>query len=89
MRDPNRIYEIMVILQKIWQAQPDTRFNQLIRNLQWEYASNNEKMRSFWEKEEIKDRGIVAYKERNIPELYNVEDDDFLIFLKSKLSEIE
>lgn len=33
MRDPNRIYEIMVLLQKGWTKVPDWRFGQLVENL--------------------------------------------------------
>ena len=33
MRDPNRIYEIMTLLQAGWQKVPDWRFGQLIENL--------------------------------------------------------
>lgn len=33
MRNPNRIYEIMTLLQAGWQKVPDWRFGQLIENL--------------------------------------------------------
>ena len=33
MRDPNRIYEITVLVQKGWAKVPDWRFGQLIENL--------------------------------------------------------
>ena len=33
MRDPDRIYEIMTLLQAGWQKVPDWRFGQLVENL--------------------------------------------------------
>ena len=33
MRDPNRIYEIMALIQKGWAKVPDWRFGQLVENL--------------------------------------------------------
>jgi len=37
MRDPKRIVRILTLLFKIWEQQPDARFNQLISNLQSKY----------------------------------------------------
>jgi uncharacterized protein YihD (DUF1040 family) len=33
MRDPNRIYEIISLIQAGWQKVPDMRFGQIIENL--------------------------------------------------------
>ena len=33
MRNPNRIYEILNLLQRGWEKMPDLRFGQLIENL--------------------------------------------------------
>ena len=33
MRDPNRIYEIVALIQAGWQKVPDWRFGQVIENL--------------------------------------------------------
>lgn len=42
MREKERIKRIMSLLEKIWQQQPDVRFNQLISNLHTMYSSQNE-----------------------------------------------
>ena len=33
MRDPNRIYEIITLIQKGWAKNPDFRFGQIVENL--------------------------------------------------------
>lgn len=38
VRDPKRIPRILTLLFKIWEQQPDLRFNQLVQNLQSLYS---------------------------------------------------
>ena len=40
MRNPDRIYDIMVALTKLWNKYPDWRFMQLINNLQRAYGND-------------------------------------------------
>lgn len=83
-RNPKRINTIVNILAEIWELQPDIRFNQLIHNLQTEYANNNN---CYFRKAYIDERGWgmipVTYTD-----LFNVEDDEFLTFLQEKLDEL-
>lgn len=88
MRNPKRIPELLVVLQQIWEKQPDTRFNQLVHNLQWEYANlKNAYKDTLYEKDEFKERDIISYRSKQVVDLFNVEDDQFLEFLKSKLDQ--
>jgi len=82
-RDPKRIKVVMSLLEEIWEKQPDTRFNQLISNLTWEYNSLNNRKYEYRVLRESYDRYIIEDIEI---ELYNVEDDDFIEFLKNKLN---
>lgn len=41
MRDPNRISEILRLVEEIWYENPDLRFNQLVYNLQSDYSRNH------------------------------------------------
>jgi hypothetical protein len=84
MRDLNRIKHFLKIMEQIWLKHPDTRFNQLLLNLQYEYAKENgEHM--------LRDTYTYRDKEKFLeytgkyPDLYFVEDEDFLNFLKERL----
>jgi hypothetical protein len=80
-----RIY-LMSLLEVIWEKHPEIRFNQLIHNLQYEYASQQGYMKdNLWEKDEY--RGIVSYRNHPIPDLFNLEDEDFIKFLEEKIAE--
>ena len=89
MRKPERINQLMYYLNYIWKKQPDTRFNQLIHNLQYEFNSyrGNIYKEDFWRKDEH--NGIVMYQKQSIVDLYNVEDELFIEFLKVKVEEWE
>lgn len=89
MRDPRRIREFIDFLKDIWEECPDQRFNQLVHNLQWQYSNENNGTGriTVHKKEELK--GFVAYREEHIVDLYNLEDDDFLDFLKQYLEELQ
>ncbi|MGD7047009.1 hypothetical protein FZC83_02080 [Rossellomorea marisflavi] len=86
MRDPNRIKRIMTLIEKLWERHPDTRFNQLISNLSWEYSAANggAHTRHGYLKEE-NEHGIWFRKDLGNVDLFYVEDDKFEEFLKNKL----
>jgi hypothetical protein len=87
MRDIKRIYQVMALLTQIWEAQQDTRFNQLMYNLQTEYNQSKGGVYSkeLWEKEVYEKFDIVSYRKTSEIDLFYVEDEDFLEFLKKKL----
>jgi hypothetical protein len=85
MRNPERIKPIMTLLTQIWEQQPDTRFNQLIHNLQAEYASITGKYtQEVFEQDEF--HGMITFRPTSKMDLFNVEDDDFQKFLQEKLN---
>lgn len=85
MRDPKRIPRILTLLFKIWEQQPDLRFNQLVQNLQALYSqqNNNFGKRNFYEKD-----GGITYQNSYI-DLFYLEDDQWEQFLRDYWSEIE
>lgn len=84
MRNPKRISQVLYYINCIWQKQPDTRFNQLIHNLQWEYAHVNDAYKTeLWEREDYK--GIMSFRQHLTVDLFNLEDDKFMEFLKEKV----
>jgi hypothetical protein len=89
MRNPERIPQVMSLLTLIWDRQPDTRFQQLIHNLQHEYAHKHGvgQKDNLWEKEVW--RGIESYRKFPIVDLYNLEDEAFIEFLQEKVKECE
>ena len=90
MRDPARISKIMDLLVFIWQSEgyTDLRFNQLISNLQHEYnlKHDGKYTKELEQKEVWKD--ITSYRPYNVLDLYNVEDEDWMVFLVEKVAEI-
>jgi hypothetical protein len=85
MRDPKRIPRILTLLFKIWEQQPDLRFNQLVQNLQSLYSQQNNDFgkRHFYEK-----NGEISYQNYYI-DLFYLEDDQWEQFLTDYWSEIE
>lgn len=85
MRDPKRIEQILSLLQKIWEQQPDLRFNQLIHNLQFLYSKQNNDVgkRKVYVKE-----GEFQHDDYYV-DLFYLEDDKREAFLNEYLSEIE
>lgn len=79
MRSPQRIPELLDLLNQLWHQDPDLRFNQLIYNLQGEFSSQNG------------GRGRVVETASDGFEtigfdLFNLEDDEFMDFLHHKLA---
>lgn len=75
MRNPNRVKEILSIIERIWLRDPDMRFQQLIYVLQSNYSSANDGAGQI---RQTTDDGFT----RIGFDLFNTEDDDFLEFLK-------
>lgn len=77
----------MNLLTQIWQKQPDTRFHQLINNLQFEYsAKNDEAGRVTGYQMEKLGHGINFFPIIYI-DLYHLEDEKFIEFLREKVKE--
>lgn len=74
MRDIKRIHRIISLVEKLWTAYPDTRFNQLMYALQLEYAQENMN---------------YTYVDDGFPDLFYTEDDNFEEFLIKKINEYE
>lgn len=85
MRDPKRIPKILTLMNKIWEQQPDLRFNQLVQNLQslYSYKYQNDGKRHWYQK----DGGMTC--QNDVVDLFYVEDDQWEQFLKEYWSEIE
>jgi len=79
MRDPARIPEILNLINQYWLKHPDLRFNQLIYNLQYDFSEVNNGAGK------IIERASDGF-ERVGFDLFNLEDDNFLDFLKTKTS---
>jgi hypothetical protein len=87
MRDPNRIDRILSLIKQIWSKQPDTRFNQLIHNLSWEYSRINNYDHKEWAYSKWESGDIINFKKDVcFVDLFHLEDDKFEEFLISKLS---
>ena len=79
MRDPARIQELFNLLNQLWLVDPDLRFNQLIYILQSEFSQKNN---GDGEIKEIAKDG----HERIGYDLFHLEDDKFIDYLKTKIS---
>ena len=78
MRDPQRINEILELINELWTKTPDLRFNQLIYILQNGYSENNSGVGKV---ENIEADGF----KRSGFDLFSTEDDDFLQHLKNEV----
>ncbi|MCM3112818.1 hypothetical protein [Lederbergia lenta] len=86
MRETERISTIMLLLQRIWEQQPDVRFNQLISNLQQVYSAQNKGygQRMIIEKGPFGDEIKSSYLD-----LFYLEDDKWEAFLQRIVDERE
>lgn len=80
MRDPKRIKELLGLIESIWDKQPDLRFNQLLYILQSEYSQMNNN----FGRVEAKDKD--GYLKIGF-DLFNVDDDKFIEFLRQRLED--
>lgn len=78
MRDPERIEEILTLIGRIWKANPDFRFQQLMYILQAEYSESNNQMGKV-ESVEFDGFKTVGY------DLFNLEDESFKNYLQRSL----
>lgn len=78
MRDPARIDDILSLIEKIWKANPDFRFHQLIYLLQREYSESNNQVGKV-ESNEVDGFKKTAY------DLFNLEDEQFQKYLQRSL----
>jgi len=79
VRDPARIEELINLLKELWLVDPDLRFNQLIYILQNEYSYQNNGQG------QIKEVEADGY-ERIGYDLFNLEDNNFIEYLKTKVT---
>lgn len=85
MRDPKRIQRILDLLFKIWEQQPDVRFNQLVQILQSTYSNTHN---HFGKKRVYEKDGTMTYPSEYV-DLFYLEDDDWEQFLNNYWSKIE
>ncbi|MFS0905672.1 hypothetical protein AB3N02_21750 [Priestia aryabhattai] len=82
-RDSKRIPQVLSLIAEIWIDQPDTRFNQLIHNLQSDFHQQTGKgSRCF---DYVKSLHGMLEPMGNAIDLYNLEDDEFIKYLKWKI----
>ncbi|TDF35470.1 hypothetical protein EYS14_18805 [Alteromonadaceae bacterium M269] len=79
MRNLDRIPETLGLIERIWEKDPDLRFNQLIYNLQRGYSQENKDIGKI---EEVIDDGFsrVGF------DLFNLEDDSFIEYLRKQVA---
>lgn len=88
MRSPKRIKDLISLLYEIWECQSDMRFNQLVHNIQMEFATKNNKgFRNVWEREDL--FGRISFIPVCHLDLFYVEDDEFIEFLRQKRDELK
>lgn len=87
MRNPDRIIEIMNLVTQIWTNAPDMRFNQLIDYLQWDFVNKTGRGKVEYYKQFQFEKGRI-YEPTMLTDLFYIEDDVFVEFLRNKVSEI-
>lgn len=85
MREKERINRIMSLLQRIWEQQPDVRFNQLISNLQHMYSSENEG----YGQRMMKEKGPLGDGVGYYLDLFYLEDDKWEEYLQRIVDNLE
>ena len=78
MRDPERIDEILELLGRIWRANPDFRFHQLLYILQSEISEAKGGVGK------VESPVVDGFKKTGY-DLFNLEDDIFQKYLKNSL----
>ncbi len=78
MRDPARIDHILGLIEKIWKANPDFRFQQLIYVLQYEYSEANNQIGN------VESSGADGFK-KVAYDLFNLEDEQFQKYLQETI----
>lgn len=85
MGNPERIDEILSLIKEIWMQHPDTRFNELIEHLQWDYSECNKEVVSYNMYEKDERHGVFTFSPVADIDLFYVEDDNFLEYLRRKV----
>lgn len=80
MREKARIQRILLLLETIWQQQPDVRFNQLLSNLQHMYSVENEGYGT----RKMKEQNLFGKEvDSSYLDFFFLEDDKWEAFLVS------
>ena len=74
MSNPERIREMLRLIEEVWVEYPDLRFMQLIYNLQSSYSNKNDGIGEI----EITEHDNFI---KTVYDLFNTEDDQFIDFL--------
>lgn len=86
MRNPKRIYTVMNLVEQIWEAYPDTRFFQLMENLKYDFHNKTKRGERIEFEKKMSDGYIIPDSKID---LFHVEDEELILFLKEKVREIE
>lgn len=83
MREPERIKRILSLLEQIWNRYPDTRFNQLISSLEYDFAKHNPQHKKEYLVATPMGEFVkgILFDKVQYNDLFNVEDDTFEQFL--------
>ncbi|WP_162985670.1 hypothetical protein [Virgibacillus halodenitrificans] len=86
MREKARIERNMSLLQKIWEKQPDLRFNQLISNLQEMYSAQQDG----YGRRKMKEMDMFGKEvESAYLDFFFLEDDKWEAFLQAVIDKME
>lgn len=89
MRELARIERIMSLIKDIWILFPDTRFNQLMYNLQYDFSRKNDNKYTQYSYSMLENsKGIAFQKDVSNVNLFQVEDDKFEEFLTEYLFDV-
>jgi hypothetical protein len=90
MREPERIERILDLLKQIWIKQPDSRFLQMISNIEWRYSdANNDAGKEYsYSKWETPRGDVIFNKDVTSVDLFYLEDDKLELFLQDYLNKL-
>jgi hypothetical protein len=90
MREPERIERILELIKQIWIKQPDSRFLQMISNIEWRYsAANNDAGKEYsYSKWETPRGDVIFNKDVTSVDLFHLEDDKLELFLQDYLNKL-
>lgn len=90
MREIARIERIMNLIKQIWERQPDSRYMQMIYNLQWNYsAANNDVGKEYsYSKWETPKGNVIFNKDVANIDLFSLKDDKLELFLQDYLNKL-
>lgn len=88
LREVERKHKFMNLLTDIWFQNPNQRFNQLMHNLQWEYAEKHQEFKVLLYDKVSYGENEAVYTEIQTNDLFYLDDDNFFEFLEDKLVEL-